>query len=247
MFTVITPDDYLINPGEKSINLDANIGGCSSKASNDHQDFFWYHLIKKTFNNCLIIVIQKTNVKVTHYVNLNTWIKVRNRRFERNIKNVSSYIYTSRLWINPNTMIPIVVVNSGNILYIPHVFWMCCCVTTVCLGSIVTGILFFTYRESSPLFNWWQLVNKLYHAPLYSCSVYELNCALQRPKAAVRKWFVSSVCSVWKYFFSLLYLFKTGAANARPRPRESDLHHISPKTPAPQYQIIKRKKWKGKG
>ena len=30
------------------------------------------------------------------------------------------------------------------------------------------------------------------------------------------------------------------------RPRESDVHPISPKTPAPQYQPIDRKKRKGK-
>ena len=31
------------------------------------------------------------------------------------------------------------------------------------------------------------------------------------------------------------------------RPGESDIHPISPKTPAPQYQPIDRKKRKGKG
>ena len=40
----------------------------------------------------------------------------------------------------------------------------------------------------------------------------------------------------------LLLLKKVGSA----RLRESDLHYISPKTPAPQYQLISRKKRKGK-
>ena len=41
----------------------------------------------------------------------------------------------------------------------------------------------------------------------------------------------------------LLLLKKVGSA----RLRESDIHPISPKTPAPQYQPIDRKKRKGKG
>ena len=40
----------------------------------------------------------------------------------------------------------------------------------------------------------------------------------------------------------LLFLKKVGSA----RLRESDIHHISPKTPAPQYQPIDRKKRNGK-
>ena len=40
----------------------------------------------------------------------------------------------------------------------------------------------------------------------------------------------------------LLLLKKVGSA----RLRESDVHPISPKTPAPQYQPIDRKKRKGK-
>ena len=40
----------------------------------------------------------------------------------------------------------------------------------------------------------------------------------------------------------LLLLRKVGSA----RLRESDIHHISPKTPAPQYQPIDRNKRKGK-
>ena len=40
----------------------------------------------------------------------------------------------------------------------------------------------------------------------------------------------------------LLLLKKVGSA----RPSESDIHPISPKTPAPQYQPIDRKKRKGK-
>ena len=40
----------------------------------------------------------------------------------------------------------------------------------------------------------------------------------------------------------LLLLKKVGSA----RLGESDIHHISPKTPAPQYQPIDRKKRKGK-
>ena len=47
-------------------------------------------------------------------------------------------------------------------------------------------------------------------------------------------------------FFSLVLLLlllkKVGSA----RLRESDVHPISPKTPAPQYQPINRKKRKGK-
>ena len=39
-----------------------------------------------------------------------------------------------------------------------------------------------------------------------------------------------------------LSLKRVGSA----RLRESDIHHISPKTPAPQYQPIDRKKRKGK-
>ena len=41
----------------------------------------------------------------------------------------------------------------------------------------------------------------------------------------------------------LLLLKKVGSA----RLRESDVHPISPKTPAPQYQHIDRKNRKGKG
>ena len=44
------------------------------------------------------------------------------------------------------------------------------------------------------------------------------------------------------YLFLLFLLKKIGSA----RLRESDLHPISPKTPAPQYQPIDRKKRKGK-
>ena len=40
----------------------------------------------------------------------------------------------------------------------------------------------------------------------------------------------------------LLVLKKVGSA----RPRESDVHPLSPETPAPQYQPIDRKKRKGK-
>ena len=43
--------------------------------------------------------------------------------------------------------------------------------------------------------------------------------------------------------FLLLSFKKFGSA----RPRESDVHPISPKTPAPQYQPIDRKKRKVKG
>ena len=46
------------------------------------------------------------------------------------------------------------------------------------------------------------------------------------------------------YKKSLLLLKKVGSA--RLRERESDIHPISPKTPAPQYQPIDRKKIKGK-
>ena len=42
--------------------------------------------------------------------------------------------------------------------------------------------------------------------------------------------------------YYLLLLKKVGSA----RLRESDVHPISPKTPAPQYQPIDRKKRKGK-
>ena len=42
--------------------------------------------------------------------------------------------------------------------------------------------------------------------------------------------------------FGLLLLKKVGSA----RLRESDIHPISPKTPAPQYQPIDRKKRRGK-
>ena len=45
-----------------------------------------------------------------------------------------------------------------------------------------------------------------------------------------------------KLVFSLLLLKKVGSA----RLRESDVHPISQKTPAPQYQPINRKKRKGK-
>ena len=40
----------------------------------------------------------------------------------------------------------------------------------------------------------------------------------------------------------LLLLKKVGSA----KPRESDIHPISPKTPAPQYQLIDRKQRKEK-
>ena len=42
--------------------------------------------------------------------------------------------------------------------------------------------------------------------------------------------------------FVLLLLKKVGSAKLR----ESDIHPISPKTPAPQYKPIDRKKRKGK-
>ena len=44
------------------------------------------------------------------------------------------------------------------------------------------------------------------------------------------------------YYYYYHYLKKVSSA----RLGESDIHHISPKTPAPQYQPIDRKKRKGK-
>ena len=48
--------------------------------------------------------------------------------------------------------------------------------------------------------------------------------------------------SIWLTVLLLLLLKNVGSA----RLRESDVHPISPKTPAPQYQPIDRKKRKGK-
>ena len=53
------------------------------------------------------------------------------------------------------------------------------------------------------------------------------------------------ISTVRKYYIILLLLLllkKVGSA----RLRESDVHPISPKTPAPQYQQTDRKKRKGK-
>ena len=47
---------------------------------------------------------------------------------------------------------------------------------------------------------------------------------------------------IYYYYLLLLLLLEVGSA----RLRESDIHPISPKTPAPQYQSIDRKKIKGK-
>ena len=49
---------------------------------------------------------------------------------------------------------------------------------------------------------------------------------------------------VWKSILSLLLILLKEVGGARLR--ESDLHLISPETPAPQYQPIDRKKRKGK-
>ena len=56
--------------------------------------------------------------------------------------------------------------------------------------------------------------------------------------------FIDNVKSEYLHdiFLLLLLLKKVGSA----RLRDSDVHPISPKTPAPQYQSIDRKKRKGK-
>ena len=56
------------------------------------------------------------------------------------------------------------------------------------------------------------------------------------------------IVDLWQYdvyyYYYCYYLKKVGSA--RLRERESDVHPISPKTPAPQYRPIDRKKRKGK-
>ena len=75
------------------------------------------------------------------------------------------------------------------------------------------------------------VINKRNHNVLHGCS--ELQAAYIS---------VSSINYLLLLLLLLLFLKKVGSA----RLRESDVHPISPKTPAPQYQPIDRKKRKGK-
>ena len=59
-------------------------------------------------------------------------------------------------------------------------------------------------------------------------------------RATARSWLLST--AIGSYALLLLLLKKVSSA----RLGESDIHPISPKTPAPQYQPIDRKKRKGK-
>ena len=53
---------------------------------------------------------------------------------------------------------------------------------------------------------------------------------------------INKETSAFYYYKIIIIKIKVGSA----RLRESDVHPISPKTPAPQYQHIDRKKRKGK-
>ena len=71
----------------------------------------------------------------------------------------------------------------------------------------------------------------------------------KRKQYIVFRFFIKDIHSdlrelhVLGYIYLLLLLFKkVGCA----RPRESDIHPVSPKSPTPQYQPIDRKKRKGK-
>ena len=96
--------------------------------------------------------------------------------------------------------------------------------------------------------------SKVYAASARCSKVYAASARCSKVYAASARWStgVRSKCTLLNMFTQqvhdaqqVYYYYKKRSA-VQARLRESDIHPISPKTPAPQYQPINRKKRKGK-